>query len=26
LVRYAHRYLVVSGVRIEKIEGFAPCR
>jgi hypothetical protein len=27
LVRYAHRYLVVPGVRIKKIEGFTPsCR
>jgi hypothetical protein len=27
LVRYAHRYLVVPRVRIEKTEGFAPsCR
>jgi hypothetical protein len=27
LVRYAHRYLVVPEVRIEKIEGFTPnCR
>jgi hypothetical protein len=24
LVRYAHRHLVVPGVRIEKIEGFEP--
>jgi hypothetical protein len=26
LVRYAHRNLVVPGVRIEKTEGLAPCR
>jgi hypothetical protein len=27
LVRYAHRYLVIPGVRIEKTEGFTPnCR
>jgi hypothetical protein len=25
LVLYAHRYLVVPRVRIEKIEGLAPC-
>jgi hypothetical protein len=24
VVRYAHRYLVVPRVRIEKIEGFTP--
>jgi hypothetical protein len=26
LVRYAQCYMVVPGVRIEKTEGFTPCR